>query len=121
MSASTESFVQDLVTRFPSIRPIYDEHLDDNFGELLPHPFCGDLTRWIVNLYSGNSGIEDADKQLRAILDFLELSYLEGDDDIKELISVSILENMPSTGEDNVGIRDLLGPMLADEYSRVNW
>jgi hypothetical protein len=36
------AFIAELLADVPDLRPSYLEHLDDNFGELLPHVFtCG--------------------------------------------------------------------------------
>ncbi len=121
MNRSDVDFVEALVNRFPVVQPIYKEHLKDNRGELLPHPFCGDLTRLMVSLYSSGSADSGAPQQLIALLNFLESAFRESDESVKELISVSILENFPSSGEENYDIRNLLGPDLADELQRVNW
>ncbi len=121
MSESVTMFLEALLDQFPAILPIYDEHLKDNHGELLPHPFCSDLTRWMIELYSQS----DSDKNLRnllvALLTFLENTFRESDENVKELISVSILENFPSSGEENFDIRNLLGPELSAELKKVNW
>jgi hypothetical protein len=36
---------------------LLDEHVEDNFGEILPHVFFGDLTRFIVSTYERECGI----------------------------------------------------------------
>jgi hypothetical protein len=121
MSDSITRFLGMLIERFPAIQPIYDEHLEDNNGELLPHLLCGDLTRWAILLYSQSDCDTNARELLTAFLHFLENAFRESDDNVRELISVSILENFPSSGEDNYGIRDLLGPELFEELQKVNW
>jgi hypothetical protein len=118
---SDVDFIETLVNRFPVVQPIYQEHLKDNGGELLPHPFCGDLTRLMVSLYASGSAESDARQQLTELLNFLESAFSDSDESVINLIAVSILENFPSTGEEYYDIRNLLGPNLADELQRVNW
>ena len=50
MSTSIEAVVTQLVKDFPVLRPLLDEHLEEN-GELLPHVFFGGLTDWLVRSY----------------------------------------------------------------------
>ena len=46
MWATPESLISTLVLEIPELRPMLDGHLRDNDGELLPHVFFGDVTRW---------------------------------------------------------------------------
>jgi hypothetical protein len=50
VSERAETFVREIVERFPKLSPLLREHLHDNSGELLPHVFFGDLTRYAVAL-----------------------------------------------------------------------
>ena len=94
-----------------------DEHLKDNFGELLPHVFFGDVTRRLVALSEDGSDLAHA--ELDRVLAFLEDRFDEGDEQIQELIAVSLLENLPRPGESGVGIRRSLGPGLRAELDRL--
>ena len=119
MSADSIDFVQRLVEQIPAIKLIYDEHLD-YFGELLPHVFFGELTRWLLSLFSSVPRSQNVETQLWAVLNYLEQSFIMEGEEIKELIAVSILENLPRPGEQNSGIIELLGPELVAEYARIN-
>ena len=46
MWATPESLINTLVVEIPELRPMLDEHLHDFDGELLPHLFFADVTRW---------------------------------------------------------------------------
>ena len=50
MSEQTEAFVRRLAGAWPGLRELLDEHLRVNFGEVLPHVFFGDITRWATAL-----------------------------------------------------------------------
>jgi hypothetical protein len=115
MASGMKSFVEQLAGHFPELQPLLQEHLDDNFGELLPTVFFGDLTRLAVDDYSSGRA-----EQVQALLDYLEESFATGGPEIRELISVGFLENLPGRNEANSGIRDRLGPHLSEELSRVN-
>jgi hypothetical protein len=99
-----------------------DEHLKDNLGEILPHVFFGDLTRYVVSLCcaagSGSaSSIEH--RELDDILDMLEAEYAKGDDELQELISVSFLEHLPRPGERGSEIRNMLGRRLSEQLAAI--
>jgi len=83
--------------------PIRDEHLADN-GDLLPHVFFGDVTR-----YGSSLAREDADaKELDRLLADLDdaLSDGEADDEVTNLIWVSFVENAQGvSGEDEDALR----------------
>lgn len=114
MSAKTVAFVRSLVERFPRLVGLLDEHIEDNFGEILPHLFFGDLTRYVVSLFlaARDGGDKSTRQELRAILDFLEQSYASADDEVQELISVSFLEHLPRADEDGYELRKMVGRNL---------
>lgn len=118
MSEATIDFIERLVSSYPRLKPIFDEHVSDNFGEVLPHLFFGDLTRYAVSRFleveSGAlpQGLE-AEPELRQLLNDLEDAYADGDEEVQELISVSFLENLPRPGEEASGLRNWLGPELS--------
>ena len=123
MNGTAIKLVERLAGRFPALEPLLREHRADNFGDVLPHVFFGDLTRFVVGHYrlvreSGDfEGPEGA--ELRALLDELEHAFASGDDEVCELITVSFLENLPRLGEENEGVRGQLGPTLTSELGRI--
>ena len=113
-----EAFVRELVDRFPELKPMLDEHLDDNFGSVLPHLFLADVMRFIAATCSSPDAARGK-QAVQPILDYLEARFRDGDDKVKELISVSFVEVLPRPGEIGYEIRELLGPELAAEAERV--
>jgi hypothetical protein len=119
VSADTIAVVDRLVERFDSLKPLAREHLADNFGEVLPHVFLGDVTRFLAARVAAPGyvpgGIEPEAKQILAML---AEEFSSGDEEVKELISVSVLENLPEGG---VGrhLRAHLGPALSAELARM--
>lgn len=118
MSEVTIGFIEKLVGKYPRLKPIFDEHVSDNFGEVLPHLFFGDLTRYIVSRFlEVESRVApeslDAEAELRPLLSDLEAAYASGDEEIQELISVSFLENLPRPDEEASLLRAWLGPELS--------
>ncbi len=116
-SQVTEAFVQALVERSPSLAPLLEEHLRDNFGELLPHIFLGDVVRWVLTLMATAraEGSLTAQRELREFLCRLEDTYASGNEELQELLSMSFLENLPRSGEDGAEIRNQLGPTLTKQ------
>ena len=113
MSVKTVALVQAMTTRFPALRPLLDEHVSDNFGEVLPHVFFGDVTSYVVSLASAGEGQGSPKRrELADLLHFLEESFVAGDGELQELISVSFLEALPRTGEPGAEVRGMVGPNL---------
>ncbi|WP_437438218.1 DUF7674 family protein [Arthrobacter woluwensis] len=106
MKSQTEQFIGNLVQAFPLLRPILDESLEDNFGEMLPHLVMSDIVRWLANRSPKDRDVAGA------ILSWLECAYIEGSDEVQELIVVSGVEMIPDPGELGSYLRGLLGPRL---------
>lgn len=121
MSERTVAFVRSLVSRFAGLRELLEEHVEDNFGEILPHVFFGDLTRYILSLLSAATagGGLPPRSELREILDYLEEAYSEANEEIQELISVSFLENLPRPGENGSQIREMIGRQLRKQMDAI--
>ncbi len=113
MSEQTVSFVRSTVARFPSLSTLLEEHIKDNLGEMLPHVFFGEVARYILSLLlAARGGGLPARRELRDILSYLEEAYAAGDEELRELISVSFLENLPRPGEAGGEVREMVGPNL---------
>ena len=112
MSEQTQ-FVRSMVSRFPSLHSLLEEHIKDNYGEMLPHVFFGELTRYVLSLSfaASKSGLSPQ-RELQDILDYLEDMYSSGDQKVQELISVSFLENLPRQDEPGAQVRKMVGPNL---------
>jgi hypothetical protein len=121
MSNQTVSFVRSTVERFPSLYGPLEEHIRDNYGEVLPHVFFGDVTRYVVSLLlAARSGANlPPRRELRDILSYLEEAYASGDEEIRGLISVSFLENLPRPGESGAKLREMVGPNLMSQLRAI--
>jgi hypothetical protein len=107
--------VDRLVERFAFFKPMLEEHLADNFGEVLPHVLMGEVTGELVRVSLEAPHVCD----LQEILDVLEEEYQAGDTDVRELLSVSFLENLPRAPQPGHGLSRRLGPGLAGELTRM--
>ena len=96
----------------PELKQRYDEHISAN-DEILPHIFLGDVTRFVIEA-SGEGAIGSEDSVCR-ILNYFEHSMCNSDECVRELISVSFIENL--TGHKNVvgQLIPLMGPSLKNE------
>ena len=119
MSERTIAFVRSLVERFPTLSSMFDEHVKDN-GEILPHIFFGDLTRYVVSLLLSGAGVARR-RELEDILRTLEKAYASvGDEDeLQELISVSFLEHLPRPGDEGSEVRSMVGPRLSQQLKLI--
>lgn len=124
MSETSIDLVDRLVDKFPVLETLLREHLAANFGEVLPHPFFGDLTRFATGEFSRLGSDQNTKgslpaQRLRQLLDELEWAFVTGPDEVTNLIAVSFLGNLPRRGEEGDGLRDLLGPRLQSELERM--
>jgi hypothetical protein len=106
----TTALVHQLVAAVPSLAPLLAEHLND-YDELLPHVFFGDLTRFVCM-----TAVRD-DPDADAIVAALESAMGSGSETVQELIGVSFLEDLrrghPRAMYD--AVRRRLGPNLRAE------
>ena len=98
MNGSKEAFALALAERFPEFRMAYQEHLED-YGEILGHVFFDVLHRALVPLLKIN---EDGEK-IRGYIGFLEDMYANGDEDVRNIVEVTILEVL---GDDETVVRN---------------
>lgn len=113
-----DELVHLLGQQFPHVAALYKEHLE-SFGEVLAHVFFGDLTRFLLEQVTG-ADASDRREKVRVILEVLENAYAEGDDEMRDFLSASFLENLPKTGEAGQEIRTMLGPHLSQGLCAVD-
>jgi hypothetical protein len=124
MSEQTEAVIDRLVARFPGLQGPFAEHLSANFGEVLPHVFMFDIVLHVTDLFLKATGSHDpqvrreTEQELRDILDAIEAEYVDGTDDVRNLIFVSFLEMLPTPDEEAAEIRFHLGRVLREEVER---
>ena len=118
MNGSKEAFALALAERFPEFRMAYQEHLED-YGEILGHVFFNVLHRALVPLLKIN---EDGEK-IRGYIGFLEDMYANGDEDVRNIVEVTILEVL---GDDETVLRNAFTYfseelMLASQSIEKGW
>jgi hypothetical protein len=94
---------------------IFDEHLDYN-EEIIPHVLMSEITAKLVeNFELGNEEL------VKKTLRFVDIEFKNAPNEIKNMITVSMLENFPSTGDKNFNIRNNLSDNLRKELEQVNY
>jgi len=114
MNETQIQLVKALAARSLELAGLLAEHQADHRGEILTHVFMGDVTRWLIRIASDSR----RRSEVREMLEFLDAKFERGDEGVRELISVSFLENLPEVGEPGSDIVKRLGPHLANEMQR---
>ena len=89
MENSKEYFARKLAEQFPEFREAYEEHLAD-YGELLGHVFFGGET--LLGVLERLLGSNEEKERIKRYIDFVEDMYANGDDDVQNIVGVTILE-----------------------------
>jgi hypothetical protein len=101
------AFCFELASEFAVVKSLLDAHLDE-FGELLPHVFFGDLTRLVLTDVASRVGIVTA----------LERSF-SCDPSIQNLIAVSFIENLESRSQLDLALKDVEAPNIRNEWNKM--
>ena len=110
-----DSFARALASRVASLRPALRDHLEDNFGNLLPHVFMGDVARWFLH----ESRSKERSDEIAALVGLLEQGLRAGPPDVRELIQTSFTENLPTDKAPATRLAlQPLGPQLKSDYAR---
>jgi hypothetical protein len=108
MSASTVAAVGELLYSHRQLMPILEEHLKDNYGEVLPHLIMADVIRWMV-------AHRDTEwDTCQSVLEWMEREYVQGPADVRNLIAVSGVEMIPDPNCPGAELRNILGPALRE-------
>lgn len=96
-----EYFAKKLVREFPEYQRAYQDHLRA-YGEVLGHVFFCEINPVLSGLLRSN---EDR-TQIRKYVDFIEDMYANGDDGVKNIVTVTMLEYL---GDDESVLRNAFG------------
>jgi hypothetical protein len=105
--SETKRLCEQLASQFRGVGALLEEHLADN-GELLPHVFFGDLTRYVL------AGGEDK----VVVVQHLEDAMYSGVPSVQELIAVSFVENIETQDELAQVLVDVNGNKIREEWNR---
>jgi hypothetical protein len=103
----SQMLCEQLAREFPEVGDLLEAHLADN-GELLPHVFFGDLTRYVLS--------DGRDKA--AVVQRLEDVLSGADSAVEELIGVSFVENLETREELEHVLKGVTGNRIREEWHR---
>lgn len=107
MTATTIGLCESLVRHCPDLSALLAGHKND-YDELLPNVFLGDVTRYVL-----------ADgKERRQIVAFLNQSLSSGDPDVENLVAVSFVENLESREQLDRAVDGVDAPLIVAEWKR---
>ena len=116
---STKVFFQHLLKLVPDLQPVYKEHISD-YNQLLPHVFMADVTRLILDLASRvKVNDPESERTLSVILAEMERGIEEGNDELKNVIGVSFLENLERNDSHYDLIKSWLGVRLREDLQKI--
>lgn len=105
--SETKELCERLASQFREVGALLEEHLAEN-GQLLPHVFMGDLTRYV--LASGGDKV--------AVVQFLEDTLGRRAPSVDELIAVSFVENINTQDELAQILVGVDGNKIREEWNR---
>lgn len=113
------AFIRDLTVGNPYLALLLERHLAE-YGAPLAHVFMGGVSRYVSEQHHRlQSGDPAAKAVLSALFARVEEAASRGGEDLKELISVSFLENLASEFVDDPDFRAFLGPRLKEELEPI--
>ncbi len=105
---SSEQFIHGLAAEFSGVGALLTEHVG-YYEELIPHVFFGELTPWLVSTFLDDPRPSDVRS---ALLSRLDAALAGGSDEVRNLVYVSFVENLPYAGEDGAAVVAELPPTL---------
>lgn len=108
------TFIEQLLSIVPELKLVYEEHLADN-DTLLPHVFMGDVTRFVMTASRNTPGCA----ALRRLLMHVENGLSAGDDEVRELILASFVENLIGEHDALHILRPLMGSHLGKKVEAL--
>lgn len=106
---NTNEFIDSLKNINQDIKNIYNDHISD-YDEILEHLLLADITRYLI------SNIDKSNNQTCIdLIGFINTAYSKGDDGLKELVSLSFLENLPQSDKSYSLIKEMLSNELKKE------
>jgi hypothetical protein len=104
--STNEAFCELLASHFQGVGAILEEHREDN-GELLPHVFFGELTRYVLS---------DGPDRV-AVVQCIENAMSTETPSVCELIAVSFVENIEAKDE----LSKILAEVAGNQSGGVAW
>ena len=110
MKLSKEIFADKFVSLFPYKKQILDKHYSD-FNELLGHVYFADaLNEPLIKMLSQ----QDDESRILECCSFIEDMWLNGDEDVVNIVEVTILERL----SDDKSVWDKFGKYISNDFIR---
>lgn len=114
LDPAAAALISALVDAVPGLRPLLDEHVDDN-EEILSTSFLADVGRWMRG-----SGMDRMPTALRrATMDWLERAFATGGDLERDVIGTGLVEEFTDLTEDEMFILEDMGPELRLSFAQM--
>ncbi|WP_406169965.1 hypothetical protein OIE52_37410 [Streptomyces canus] len=113
---SGEQLVIDLVGHVPELEDLYETHVFNENGEVLPHVFFWDVTQEVMDSFLAPHG---GTLDWRKVLDFLEDRMKSGVPEVDEIIVTSFLNYLPYPRSPGHEITKSLGPVMSQRFTRI--
>lgn len=108
--------MRELIAERDYLRLLYDEHMEDNDGELLAHLLMADICRWVIAQREA-----DPIRVLQLLL-WLEAhleTLMQSQDPVDNVICASFIEHLPLSWEPGSEVLGLLGPKMKAVYNQI--
>lgn len=114
-------FMKRLVEKTPGFAQRYQRHVEVNHG-VLAYVLLGDLARWLVHQVEHALSHKESWARVEEMLDDV-LSYMESEwqhsEGLRELISVSFLENLDLDSPSYPWFRSKMGPSMRTQMKVI--
>jgi|SRR5437867_10541335 len=119
MREAEDLFLRNLAVAIPELKPILEEHLQDNNNKVIPYVYLGAYVwPWFLSLF--NSGTDEGLQLCKQYVAALETELARHDEETSNLIAVEFLEWLVHGQHEP--IRAILPPLLRGELERMeNW
>jgi hypothetical protein len=108
-----EALCEYLVSLVPPLTPLWAAHLRQNFGSALPDLFMGEVAEWFSEHPGASEGTSDDRRTMCRVLDE---ALKDGSTEVRELVQVSFVENLPAIAGD--WFYECFGEALRADFER---
>lgn len=112
MTLTVANYTDALLAQIPEAKSVYDEHLEF-YGELINHPFFGDLFQFTRNVYA-NGEIA----LFTRIIEFINQLALSTDDKLLNAVHLSFIAHVPYSPIDDA-VQPLLNDAACEMYCAI--
>ena len=110
---SEKNFCNKMVNDNPYLKELYDKHVK-YYDEINPNLFLGELSELLLNYASDLDKLFDTTKQefVNKLTAYINNSYITENDDVKNLIAVSYVENITPRDAGYLQLKPFLSELI---------